>query len=185
LSVAWQALPCPAEQQTRRRRMALKNPVWRESTFDPPGAEPGLTYTHDYFENAQNMAVQIIARERFAFPSEAFPLLKTYVNRPEHTIGVRSASGDLLFPDIVVMNSATTEVRMLAEVETKRSLYSDDIVDKWKAFIAVGKLFIYVPLEDMEWARKVLRAGNVRPEGVRTWKLNMGQSSVDTLEMSI
>lgn len=165
--------------------MALKNPVWRESIFDPPGAEPGLTYARDYFENTQNMAVQIIARERFAFPSQDFPLLKTYVNRPEHTIGVRSGGGDLLFPDIVVMNSATTEVRMLTEVETKRSLFSDDIAEKWKAFNAVGKLYIYVPLTEVEWARKVLRASNVRPEGLRTWKLNMGQSTVDTLEMPV
>jgi hypothetical protein len=165
--------------------MALKNPVWRESVYDPPGAEPGLTYTRDFFENVQNMAVQTIARERFVFPSQQFPLLKTYVNRPDHTIGVRAGSGDLLFPDIVVMDSATTEVRMLAEVETRRSLYADDVATKWKAFLSVGKLYLYVPLAELDWARSLLRANNVRPSGLRSWKLNLGQNTVDALEMPL
>lgn len=164
--------------------MALVNRVWRESEFDPPGSEPGLTYRRDYFENVQNMAVQQIAHARFPYPTEAYPLFKTFLNRPEHTIGVRIGAGDLLFPDIVVMNSATTEVQMLAEVETVRSLREADLVEKWQAFSAVGKLYIYVPLSQLDRTRRALRGSGVRVAGLRTWKINMGQGTVDVVELA-
>jgi hypothetical protein len=165
--------------------MAIKNVAWRENPYVPPGAEPGLTAARDFAENVQSMAVQAIARERFPYPNLQYPLLKTYVNRPEHTIGVRAPGGDLLFPDIVVLNSATTEVQMLGEVETHRSLYADDVVDKWKAFISVGKLYLFVPLSDLDWARKLIRQSGVKPTGLRTWRLNMGQGKVDIVDIPL
>jgi hypothetical protein len=165
--------------------MALINKVWRESQFVPPGAEPGLNSGREFMENVQNAAVRDVARARFAYPSPEQPGLKTYVNRPEHTVGVRVASGDLLFPDIVVLDTATTEVQMLGEVETARSLLAADVTDKWQAFAGVGLLFLFVPFSQVERARRLLRPLDLRLGGLRTWKHNLGQDAIDVVELPV
>src|SRR5690606_10155028 len=43
-----------------------------------------------------------IARDRFAYPSEANPELRTYVNLPEPQMALEMGGGEKLFPDIVV-----------------------------------------------------------------------------------
>lgn len=165
--------------------MALVNKAWRESRFVPEGAQPGLYKGRPFQENVQNLAVQDIAKTRFPYPSPETPDLKTYVNRPEHTIGVRLATGELLFPDIVVMDMSSTEVRMLAEVETERSLRDADVLEKWRAFGGAGKLFLFVPLSNVERARALLHSADVRLAGFRTWRHNMGQGKIDVLEISV
>jgi hypothetical protein len=165
--------------------MALVNKVWREAPYVPPGAEPGLISGRPYIENVQNLAVQDIARRRFPFPNGDYPQFKTYVNRPDHTAAVRTGSGDLLFPDIVVMNAATTEVEMLGEVETDRSLRDPDVAEKWKAFTEVGRLYLMVPLSEIDRARKLLKEHGVRPAGLRSWRFNMGQQVAEVLEMPL
>lgn len=165
--------------------MALVNKAWRETPFVPPGAEPGLITGRTYVESVQNLAVQDIARRRFPFPNDEFPQLKTYVNRPDHTAAVRTATGDLLFPDIVVMNAATTEVEMLGEVETDRSLRDLDLADKWKAFMAVGRLYLFVPLSQIDLARRRLKLAGAKPAGLRSWRFNMGQQKAEVLVMPL
>jgi hypothetical protein len=167
----------------RPLQMALVNKAWREGTYVPPGATPGLTNGREYVENVQNSAVQDIARTRFVYPSAAQPELKTYVNRPEHTIGVRSAAGDLLFPDIVVLNTSTTEVYLLAEVETDRSLHEPDVADKWRAFAGVGSLYLFVPFSRRKRAREQLRAAGVKLLGLRAWWYNQGLKEIQILEL--
>ncbi len=163
--------------------MALVNKAWREAPYVPPGAEPGLIAGRPFIENVQNLAVQDIARRRFPFPNDEYPTFKTYVNRPDHTAAVRSSTGDLLFPDIVVMNAATTEVEMLGEVETERSLRDPDLAEKWKAFTLVGRLYLFVPLSQLDHTRALLKENGVRPAGLRSWRFNMGQQAADVLEM--
>lgn len=165
--------------------MALVNKAWRESRFVPPGAEPGLTNGREFEENTQNLAVQEIARTRFPYPTATEPQLKTYLNRPEHTIGVRGAGGELLFPDIVVMDTATTEAYMLAEVETSRSLRLPDVTDKWQAFAGVGRLYLYVPYSEVERTRALLAGLRVKPAALRLWKFNLGQGAVEVLELPV
>lgn len=165
--------------------MALVNKAWREAPYVPAGAEPGLISGRPYVENVQNLAVQDIARRRFSFPNDEYRQFKTYVNRPDHTAAVRSATGDLLFPDIVVMNAATTEVEMLGEVETDRSLRDPDVAEKWKAFTAVGRLYLFVPLSQIDRARKLVKESGARPAGLRSWRFNMGQQAADVLEMPL
>lgn len=163
--------------------MALLNKVWRESAFDPPGAEPGLTTGRAFVDNVENRAVQDIARVRFAYPSAVEPALKTYVNRPEHTIAVRTPSGELLFPDIVVLNTATTEVKLLAELESERSLREPDIVDKWRAFIGVGPLYLYVPYSRRKRAVELVRSADIKLLGFRAWWYNQGRQEIQVLEL--
>jgi hypothetical protein len=163
--------------------MALVNKVWRESRYVPPGAEPGLTTRRDFFENVQNIAVQELAKERFAYPSPDAPHLKTFTNRPEHTIGVRGPGGELLFPDIVVMDTTTTEVYLLGELETSRSLRLPDTPEKWQAFATVGKLLVYVPYGEEGYARSLIRELRAKPIGLRAWKRNLGQNRIETVEV--
>jgi hypothetical protein len=163
--------------------MALLNKVWRESRFVPPGAEPGLTTPRDFFENVQSVAVQELAKARFAYPSADAPQLKTFINRPEHTIAVRGPGGELLFPDIVVMDTTTTEVHLLGELETSRSLRLPDTAEKWQTFASVGKLLIYVPYGDEDVARSLIRESRVKPMGLRAWKRNLGQNRIETVEL--
>ncbi len=163
--------------------MALVNKAWRESQYVPPGAEPGLTTSRDYFENVQSVAVQDLARSRFAYPTADAPQLKTYTNRPEHTIGVRGPGGELLFPDIVVMDTSTTEVHLLGELETSRSLRLPDTLEKWQAFASVGLLYVYVPYGDQDFARALIRQARIKPAGLRAWKRNLGQNSIEAVEI--
>jgi len=165
--------------------MALVNRAWRESRFVPEGAQPGLYDGRTFQENVQNLAVQDIVKTRFAYPSVEEPDLKSYANRPEHTIGVRLATGELLFPDIVVMDKSTTEVRMLAEVETERSLHDPDVAEKLRAFASTGRLFLYVPLSNVDRARRLLQSANVRLAGLRSWRYNIGQRTLDVLELPL
>ncbi|HLZ71210.1 MAG TPA: hypothetical protein VKV26_15015 [Dehalococcoidia bacterium] len=165
--------------------MALVNKVWRESQYVPPGAEPALTTSRDYFENVQNVAVEQLARTRFAYPTAEQPQLKTYTNRPEHTIGVRGPGGELLFPDIVVMDTSTTEVHLLGELETSRSLRLPDTAEKWQTFASVGLLYVYVPYGDQDFARSLVKQARIKPAGMRAWKRNLGQNTIETVEIQI
>src|SRR5262249_15872780 len=153
--------------------MALVNLAWRETPFVPPGDEPGLTTGRDFQENPQLQAVQEIARGRFPYPDRQHPDLKTYVNQPPHTFAVR-VGGAVLFPDIVVMNSTTTEVEMIAEVESPRSLRHPDVIEKWQAFASAGPLYLYVPMSQLDKARSMLKPLKLRIGGLRAYKRNMG-----------
>jgi hypothetical protein len=163
-------------------QMALVNKAWRESRFVPEGANTGLCDGRTFQDNVQNRAAQEIARSRFAYPSKEYPGLKAYVNRPDHTIGVRMGNGDLLFPSIVVLDAATTEVVMLAEVETGLSLRRSDVTDKWRAFAAAGRLFLFVPLADVDRARSLTKSLETSIAGLRAWAFNLGQQRVEVYE---
>lgn len=160
--------------------MALVNKVWRESRFVPPGDEPGLTTGREFAENQQLRAITEIAQARFPYPNREHPDFKTYQNQPDHTVGIR-VGGELLFPDIVVMNSSTTEVEIVAEVETARSLRLEDVVEKWKAFGAAGPFYLFVPMSELDRARSLLKGTDVRLAGLRAYKHNLGQRKVEVV----
>ncbi|MGI8551780.1 MAG: hypothetical protein ACR2PL_13490 [Dehalococcoidia bacterium] len=166
--------------------MALVNRAWREGQFVPPGGEPGLTNGRDWRDVIENRAVEQIAQQRFNYPSDAEPDLQTSTNLPERSLGVRSAVGDLLFPDIVVMNVRTTEVRMLAEVETERSLQKEaDLVEKWQAFNAVGPFYLFVPTADLDNTRRLLKRAGIKPAGIRAWRHMAGMNYTDIVNVRV
>jgi len=96
---------------------------------------------------------------------------------------VRGPGGDLLFPDIVVMDTTTTEVYLLGELETSRSLRQPDTPEKWQAFATVGKLLVYVPYGEEDLARSLIRELRAKPLGLRVWKRNLGQNRIETAEV--
>lgn len=166
--------------------MALVNKAWREGEFVPPGAEPGLTIGRPWREAVEIRAVTQIAQSRFNFPSAAEPDLKTSVNVSEHRLAVRTSSGDLLFPDIVVMDNRTTEVQMVAEVETVRSLQeSSDLTEKWRAFIGAGPFYLFVPTSEISATKAKLKQAKLKPAGLRAWRHMAGMDYTDIVEVHL
>jgi hypothetical protein len=166
--------------------MALVNKMWREGEFVPPGAEPGLTRGFAWRDAVEIREVDQIARQRFRFPDATEPDLQTYTNLPERTVGVRDESGALVFPDIVVIDRRTTEAKMLAEVETARSLEeTPDLVEKWRAFCSLGPLYLFVPMARLDEAKSLLSSAGVRPAGLRTWRHMAGMNFTDIVDVRI
>ncbi len=166
--------------------MALLNRVWREGEFVPPGAEPGITKGFAWRDAVEVRAVAQIARERFAYPSADAPDLKTYINLPDRMMGVRDQTGAMVFPDIVVIDMHTTEVSVLGEVETTRSLSEGaDLEEKWRVFSSLGPLYLFVPIADLGSARARLKAANTRPAGLRTWRYMAGMDYTDVVNVPL
>ena len=163
--------------------MAIKNKAWRQGEFVPPGAEPGLTRPFVWRDIEQEKATQDLARVRFDFPDMKNPTLKTFTNRPARQVGVRlDPNGtEMAFPDIVVLEDPSNEVRMLGELETHRSLRErpeDDLVEKWRAFTFLGPLYLFVPLMRVDEARGMLKRHKLKIGGLRSWRYIAGQNQL-------
>jgi hypothetical protein len=166
--------------------MAFVNAVWREGEFVPAGAEPGLTKGFAWRDAVETRTAKQIASERFGYPSADQPNWKTYTNLPERSLGVRDGSGALVFPDIVVIDAPTTEVSLVAEIETVRSLAEEtDLAEKWRAFASVGPLYLYVPLSELDKARAKIRESQVALAGLRTWRYMAGMDFTDVVSIPL
>jgi hypothetical protein len=168
--------------------MAIVNGPWRQGEFVPPGAEPGLTRTFMWRDIEQEQATVGIARARFDFPDKLHPTLRTYTNRPARQIGVRLEieAKELVFPDIVVVEDPSNEVKMIGEVETHRSLREtpeDDLVEKWRTFLGLSDLFLFVPPMRVEDVKQVLKRHQLRIAGLRAWRYITGQGLIDIVDV--
>jgi hypothetical protein len=168
--------------------MALVNKTWRLGEFVPPGAEPGLTRKFVWRDIEQEKATQDIATARFDFPNSRYPTLKTFTNRPARQVGVRMSESrqEMAFPDIVVLEDPSNEVRMLGEVETHRSLRETpeaDLVEKWQAFIFLGDLYLFVPLMRVDGVNAMLKRNKLKIAGLRSWRYITGQGLIDIADM--
>jgi hypothetical protein len=164
--------------------MAISNKVWREGEFVPQASEPGLTVGFAWRDAVEVQAVKQIAGQRFPLPSVGEPNLQTYINLPDRSLGIRAEGGSMVFPDIVVIDSPTTEVNMIAEVETVRSLGDGaDVVEKWRTFCSLGPLYLFVPLAHLDKARALLRENKVRLAGLRTWRHMAGMDFTDIVDI--
>jgi hypothetical protein len=165
--------------------MAIVNKAWRQGEFVPVGAEPGLTSPFAWRDADQEKAVRDIAATRFNFPSPDYPTFKTFTNRPERQLGVRLPNGDLAFPDIVVVDR-DTQVRLVGEVESPRTLREQDpadLAEKWNAFAGLGDFILFVPLSQLEAAKRIMKRYRVRPKGLRTWRYIAGQDLLDVTDI--
>jgi hypothetical protein len=166
--------------------MAFVNAVWREGEFVPPGAEPGLTKGFAWRDATEARTAKQIAGERFGYPSSDQPNWKTYTNLPERSLGVRDGKGTLVFPDIVVIDAPTTEVSLVAEIETVRSLAEEtDLAEKWGAFASIGPLYLFVPLSELDKARSKIRESQVQLAGLRTWRYMAGMDFTDVVNIPL
>lgn len=164
--------------------MALVNSAWREGEFVPPGAEPGLTNGFAWRDAIEARTAKQVAAQRFNYPTQTEPTWKTHVNLPDRSAGVRDATGALLFPDIVVIDAQTTEVSLVAEIETVRSLAeATDLPEKWRAFASVGPLYLFVPMSELDRARMAIRTAKVKLAGLRAWRYMAGMDFTDIVDL--
>ena len=164
--------------------MAIRNTMWRQGEFVPPGAEPGLTKPFVWRDIEQEKAVGDIAKVRFDFPDTNNPTLKTFTHRPARQVGVRidENAREMAFPDIVVLEDPSNEVKMIGEVETHRALRETpeaDLVDKWKTFAGLGALYLFIPLMRVDEVRRILKRNKVDVAGLRSWRYIAGQNLID------
>ena len=74
-----------------------------------------------------------IADIRFPFPSPGQPIWLTYINHPEKSMGIVDRYGNVLYPDIVVVNTNTNSAVMAGEVETEDSVNPEE-AGQWRDY---------------------------------------------------
>jgi hypothetical protein len=116
--------------------------------------------------------VQQIARDRFAFPNEENPDLKTFVNLPEPTMGIEvRGSGDKMFPDIVTIVQPGLNPIAIAQVETKETVTREQATYVWGRLENEDcPLYIYVPAGMLRRAQDYARAAGLKNIKFRTWR---------------
>lgn len=165
--------------------MAIVNKSARAGELVPRGAEPGLTRRFVWRDADQEKAVRDIAAARFNFPSPANPTLKTFTNRPERQIGVRLASGDLAFPDIVAVDRDTS-VKLIGEVESHRSIRetaAERLAEKWTALAGLGEFYLFIPLMTVDTVKRIVKQFGVPKPKLRGWRYIAGQDLLDITDL--
>jgi hypothetical protein len=117
--------------------------------------------------------VQEIARERFAFPNERYPHLKTFVNEPGRTMGV-TVDKDVLYPGIVVLQWPEKITQMVAQVEAAGTVTEQQALDEWLPHSLAGPLYLFVPVGYAQEAKRICRRFRIRVVGLRTWRYMVG-----------
>ena len=118
-------------------------------------------------------AVQEIARERFPFPNERYPQLKTFVNEPERTMGV-AVGRDVVYPDIVVLQWPEKITQMVAQVEASNTVTEQQALDEWLPCSLAGPLYLFVPVGYAQEAKRLCRRYRIALVGLRTWRYMVG-----------
>ena len=116
--------------------------------------------------------VNRIARDRFNFPDEANPDLRTYVNLPEPHMGIEvRGTGDKVFPDIVTLIEPGMYPVAIAQVESKETVSRDQATYVWAALENKDcPLYIYVPAGSLRAAQDYATAAGLKNVKFRTWR---------------
>jgi len=126
--------------------------------------------------------VQEIARERFAFPNERYPHLKTFVNQPERTMGV-VVDKEVLYPDIVVLQWPEKITRMVAQVEANTTVTEQQALDEWLLYSLGGPLYLFVPVGYAQAAKGLCRRYRIALVGLRTWRYMVGLRDLEITDI--
>lgn len=116
--------------------------------------------------------VQSIARDRFPYPSEEHPELRTYVNLPEPQLAIE-VQGDIekLLPDIVVLDRPGGRPRLVAQVESRETLSREQAEHVWARLqLADAPLLLYVPAGLAAQAKDYARLAGIKDARIRTWR---------------
>lgn len=119
-------------------------------------------------------AVKDIAGERFGFPTDKYPHLKTYVNTPVRTMGVEMPDGRVAYPDIVVVQHPENYTKILGQVETNETVREAVAASEWLPYSELAPLYLYVPVGKGDDALKLCRQLNIPVVGIRTWRYIVG-----------
>jgi hypothetical protein len=89
--------------------------------------------------------IRVLRKELYNYPSQAHPNLITYVNHPTKTKAVFTREREEMHPDIVVLDQRTTQLVLVAEVETETTVSADE-QPEWVGFLKLKtKLHLHFP----------------------------------------
>lgn len=127
-------------------------------------------------------ALQDIAPQRFPFPSEDYPDLRTFLNDPERTMAV-PVGGEAFYPDVVVVKWPEKVVEMLAEVETADTVTEEQARERWLPLSRAGRLYLFVPVGLARETKRLCRRMGVDLVGLRTWRYAVGFDSIEITDI--
>jgi hypothetical protein len=136
----------------------------------------------DTRERLRLRALQEIARERFAFPNERYPHLKTFVNEPERIMGV-TVDKEVLYPDIVVLQWPEKTTQMVAQVEAASAVTEQQALDEWLPYSLAGPLYLFVPVGHAQEAKRLCRRYRIKVVGLRTWRFMVGYRDLEITDI--
>ena len=136
-----------------------------------PRLEPGRgdsVARNEEEQESHDKAVANIAAVRFSFPDNDNPNLRTFTNsNGEQNKGVKSGD-EVIYPDIVTVETGNNTAPMLGEVETSISV-TDDEGAQWKKYSrACQPFYLYVRESYASEAKRILRSQGIRCAGLRT-----------------
>jgi hypothetical protein len=89
--------------------------------------------------------IKVLRKEYYGYPSREHPHLMAYVNHPSKAKAVFTFDRKELVPDIVVIDTQTDRVAVVAEVETESTVNSEEEAE-WASFRRLDtKLHLYFP----------------------------------------
>ena len=116
--------------------------------------------------------VEQIAAERFAYPDEKNPDLRTYVNLPLPLLAIEPrGTGQKLFPDIVAVASPGNYPVAIAQVESWETVTREQALYVWAPLEnRQTTLYLYVPAGSLARAKDYAKAAGIKKAKFRTWR---------------
>ena len=116
--------------------------------------------------------VNAIAADRFNYPNDEHPTLRTYVNLPEPRLAIEVQGGvEKLLPDIVVLDRPGGRPKMVAQVESRETLSREQAEYVWSQLqFDDAPLLLYVPAGLAAQAKDYARAAGIKNARIRTWR---------------
>ena len=124
-------------------------------------------------KKAHDELVQFVARNRFDYPSEQSPNLRTYVNAPQISWSLSVSYTESLSPDIVVADKETKKATTIAEVETQTTIDNESAI-AWKKYstIRYTNFYLYVPQSCLLPVRRLIDFFSVRVTALRIYTIS-------------
>ncbi|MSQ29285.1 MAG: ferredoxin family protein [Dehalococcoidia bacterium] len=116
--------------------------------------------------------VEQIAAERFAYPDEKNPDLKTFVNLPSPVLAIEPrGTGEKLFPDIIAVASPGNVPVAVAQVESRETVTREQAMYVWAPLEnQQTTLYLYVPAGSLARAKDYAKAAGIKKAKFRTWR---------------
>jgi len=86
------------------------------------------------------------------------------------------------YPDIVGISKTTNNSTIIAEIETETSVTEEES-QQWKDYAKLGiSFYLYVPLANVEDAKKLLKEKNITIKGLRGYEVKDEKITIHDIE---
>ena len=92
--------------------------------------------------------VKEIAKNSFAYPTNEYPALKTFVNLPEPELGIEIVGGigGRIYPDIIVAEQPGNYPKLIGQIESAETVTREQAERVWSRLDNADSItFIFVP----------------------------------------